>query len=142
MRNRFRFDSSHDNNENLIDLTPLIDVVFVVLITFMIIAPFLSLDSIKLAKSGSDKTKEISSNEAPITIHLFAGGNIRINQKEVELNQISALLTQLKKSHPQATPLLISDQKAHFGNYMFIKGSLETAGFEKLHIAVEEEHRS
>lgn len=125
-----------------IDLTPLIDVVFVVLITFMIIAPFLSLDSIKLAKNHSEKKKEVSPHDVPIAIHLFANGRVKINHKEAEIAQAHALFKELKTKHPDATPLLISDDKAHFGRYLMIKGALEKAGFEKLHLAVDDEASS
>ncbi|MBM3184115.1 MAG: hypothetical protein FJZ64_02270, partial [Chlamydiae bacterium] len=40
------------NEEPLVNLTPLIDVVFVVLISFMLIAPILDIDSLTLAPSG------------------------------------------------------------------------------------------
>ena len=44
--------------EPLINLTPLIDVVFVVLIAFMLIAPVLEIDKVDLAVSGTEKKKK------------------------------------------------------------------------------------
>ena len=65
---------------------------------------------------------------------------IRVNHTDVDRSHLDSLLLSLKKKHPLATPLLLSDQKAHFGTYLHIKGALEKAGFDKLHIAVEEEN--
>lgn len=58
MRRKFRSLPDDDSvEEPLINLTPLIDVVFVVLITFMLIAPVLDIDSVDLATSGGTEKK-------------------------------------------------------------------------------------
>jgi biopolymer transport protein ExbD len=44
--------SNAESDEPLINLTPLIDVVFVVLIIFILIAPMLEIDRVKLATSS------------------------------------------------------------------------------------------
>ena len=141
MISKHRFEQEANYNENPIDLTPLIDVVFVVLITFMVIAPLLSLESINLSKSNSPHKKELSSQDAPVTIQLFEGNSVKINNHVVSMNNLDSFLLTLKKKHPKTTPLLLSDKKAHFGAYIRVKGALETAGFEKLHIAVENENK-
>lgn len=142
MMSKHRFESETGYNENPIDLTPLIDVVFVVLITFMVIAPLLSLESINLSQSGSPQKKELSAPDVPVTIKLFEGGQVKINDQAVSISGLEACLKGLKQKHPETTPLLLSDKKAHFGAYIKVKGALEKVGFEKLHIAVEDEHSS
>ena len=49
---------AESSEESLINLTPLIDVVFVLLITFIMIAPILKLDRIDLAPAKQTKAQE------------------------------------------------------------------------------------
>ncbi|MFS8564373.1 MAG: biopolymer transporter ExbD [Rhabdochlamydiaceae bacterium] len=67
-----------------INLTPLIDIVMVVLIIFIIIAPMLELDRVTLASapSGPEKTVTLSPEKGEIVIHVHANNTIWLNGKK------------------------------------------------------------
>lgn len=121
--------------EPLINLTPLIDVVFVVLITFMLIAPILDADSIDLASSGGAEKKEMQSS--PISIHIHADNTLWYQGKKVSLPELEKLLKQEKKRHPHAIPQLVTDRQAPFGTYQSLKNSLESVGFEQMDVLLK-----
>lgn len=121
--------------EPLINLTPLIDVVFVVLIAFMLIAPLLSVDSIQLAPNAQNKDKEMPSlQNAPIAIYIRADNSIWFREKTVNLQDLEKLLSLEKFRNPGTTPKVIPDAKAHFEIYQAVKNTLETCGFEEMDI--------
>jgi len=121
--------------EPLINLTPLIDVVFVVLITFMLIAPVLDIDSINLAPSTGIEQKEIENS--PITINLHKDNTITFKGKKVTLDDLKNHLKEEKKRHPKAIPQLSPDKNASFGAYQEIKNIVELSGFEQMDILLK-----
>jgi biopolymer transport protein ExbD len=124
-------------DEPLINLTPLIDVVFVVLITFMLIAPVLDIDPVELAY-GSGANQETSSYQtSPIALSIHADNTIWMQNKRIELAQLDARLKEEKKKYPRAIPQLIPDTRTQFGIYQSVKNSLEAAGFEQMDVILK-----
>lgn len=121
--------------EPMINMTPLIDVVFVILIVFIVIAPLLEVDRIELA--GSDETRtESEIKQSPITIHVYADNSLKLNERPVLLPNLKALLSSAKKSHPGVRPQVFHDKRATFGTYQSVKTAVETAGFEEMDIVL------
>ncbi len=136
MRKRLRSSLEESSAEEpLINLTPLIDVVFVVLITFMLIAPVLDTDSVDLAQGGSTEKKEWQSG--PISIAVHADNSIWFRGVEVSLIQLEPLLKEEKKRHPHAVPQLMHDRQAPFGTYQSLKNLLELIGFEQMDVILK-----
>lgn len=136
MRKRFRSLPDDDSvDEPLINLTPLIDVVFVVLITFMLIAPVLDTDSVDLAVSGGKESKELQTS--PISIAVHADNSIWFHGTKMTLAQLEQALRQEKKRHPHATPQLVHDKGASFGTYQSLKNLLEGVGFAQMDVILK-----
>jgi len=127
------------NEELHINLTPLIDVVFVVLIIFIILAPMLELDRVQLAYSASKENKEMSvvQESSSISIHVHEDNSIWFNKKLVTEGQLLYLLKESKKQNPNQIPQLFHDRKAHFGTYQSVKNAVEQAGFEQLDVILQ-----
>ncbi len=128
-----------DFEETHINLTPLIDVVFVVLIIFIIIAPMLELDRIQLASAAVKESKESAplQESSPVTIRVQENNSIQFNNRIVNEKELLQLLKEAKRAHPNKIPQLFHDKKAHFGTYQTVKNAVETAGFEQLDIILQ-----
>lgn len=122
--------------EPLINLTPLIDVVFVVLIAFMIIAPLLDVDKIQLA-IGSDQAKRSDGIKTALIITVRQDNTIWVEGQVIALSDLKNLLSQTRKKNPRAIPKLIHDKRAQFGTYQEIKNMLEACGFEEMDLVVQ-----
>lgn len=125
--------------EPLINLTPLIDVVFVILIMFIVIAPLLDLDRVELADAASYDSKEsIAIQEAsPISIYVHRDNTISLNNRPVTIEQLPQLLINAKKKHPNARPQLYHDRRGQFGVYQSIKNAAESAGFHQMDVVLK-----
>ena len=131
-----RFQS--DGEESLLNLTPLIDVVFVVLIIFILIAPMLEVDKIQLANSSANDSKKTETPDpSPITIHVHENNSIWIQAKQVRSEDLLAFLKLEKQRHPNRIPQLFHDKKASFGTYQTVKNAAELAGFDELDIILQ-----
>src|SRR4051812_28199884 len=98
--------SAEKIEEPTINLTPLIDVVFVILIMFIIIAPLLELDRIDLADASKDSfDSTITVQEvSPIAIHVHSDNSLWYNKRQVSLIELTALLKEAKMQYPSIKP--------------------------------------
>jgi biopolymer transport protein ExbD len=125
--------------ETHINLTPLIDVVFVVLIMFIIIAPMLELDRVQLASAAQRDTKEMAvvQENSPVAIHVHEDNSIWIDNRIVSEQELIQILKGAKRTYPQRIPQLFHDKKAQFGTYQTVKNAVEIAGFEQLDVILQ-----
>ncbi len=122
--------------EAVINLTPLIDVVFVVLIIFIIVAPMLELDRVELA-SAPGKEMAATPEGSTLAIHVHQDNTIWFNGKQVSEQQLISLLKEAKKMGGARIPQLFHDRKAFFGTYQSVKNAVEIAGFEQLDVILK-----
>ena len=115
--------------EEPVNLTPLIDVFFVVLAVFMIAASFLSMEEIKLAPGA--KATQFSKSSSSVVIRVTKNNEVFVNSKQATLVELPLLLTQLYQKHHAAIPELWQDEGAFFGTYQQVKNALEQAGFRE-----------
>lgn len=122
-----------------INLTPLIDVVFVVLIMFIIIAPIVELDRVQLANAAIRSSHEMAAVEGnnPISIHVHADNTIWFNSHIISEKELIAVLQAAKKKTPTVIPQLFHDKKAQFGTYQMIKNAVELSGFEQMDVILQ-----
>lgn len=124
--------------EPVINITPLIDVVFVVLIAFIMVAPLLDRDQVQLAPGANLPSHvPLSMKEAsPIQIHVRADNTILFAGMLTSLEDLPTKLISAKQQFPQAHPQIFHDKRAHFGTYQALKNSLEMAGFDEMDIVL------
>ncbi len=124
--------------EPLVNLTPLIDVVFVVLISFMLISPILEIDSIDLANGGTQKKQEaLTPESSPLTVSVHKDNTLWMQGKCVSIEQLEKTLREQKKLFPNKTPQVIHDKTASFGTYQTVKNACERCGFEQIDIVLK-----
>lgn len=134
---RYRtFPQEPDLDEGGLNLTPLIDVVFVVLIMFIIMAPLVEIDRIALA-SGKPLKKSTPMQEMPITIHVRGDNTLYVNHRLVSLPELSTIMVKLHETYPTQTPQIYHDKNATFGTYQQVKTTLEAAGFEQMDLILK-----
>lgn len=129
--------SAHD--EPQINLTPLIDVVFIVLILFIIIAPMLELDRVQLASASAKENRQVSTvqQEQSLSIYVREDNSIWLNQKMVDISTLTSFLKQSHRQFPHKIPQLFHDKKAHFGTYQAVKNAVELSGYEQMDVILQ-----
>jgi len=132
---RSRFLKSKASEDELVNLTPLIDVLFVLLAVFIIALPLIQIDAIQLAKSTAIKKTASAISDSTLVIKVHKDNTVSINGKLTELKSMPySLLTSFSQS--PAPPLLIHDAQASFGTYYAVKSAIENAGYESVDVAI------
>lgn len=139
MKRRSRsFDTQEEGD--LVNLTPLLDVLFLILVFFILIAPLLDFDRLELAASSENK-QELSplSDTSHIKIYVQKDNSIWLGHNQISLTDLSIALETFYHKHPQDIPQLYQDRDASFGTYQKIKNLVESIGFEQLDVVLKNE---
>ncbi len=121
-----------------VDLTPMVDVVFLLLIFFMISTTFIETPgiSIKLPQSSSDM---VAKTPEEVKIYLSREGEIIYKDETLSTEQLSSLLLSYRGNAASMTFLLLADRDSRHGKVVQVMDLAREAGFGKLAIGTEKE---
>jgi len=125
------------NEEPRIDLTPMVDVVFLLLIFFMISTTFVESPgiSIKLPEASS---QSIEREPKEFKIYLSRDGDIYYLDRKISITDYKKLLAEHQSNADNTTILLLADQESRHGKVVTLMDLARDAGFVKLAIATEQ----
>jgi len=119
-----------------INVTPMVDVMLVLLIIFMVTAPLLTAGvPIELPQS---KGKQLASpKETPVTISVQADGKVFIQEAQVPLNEIVTKLLAIAKAGYNQQIYVRGDKAISYGEVMKVMGRISAAGFKKVSLVTD-----
>ena len=125
------------SEEPRIDLTPMVDVVFLLLIFFMISTTFVESPgiSIKLPEASS---QSVEREPQELKIYLSRDGDVYYLDRKISINDYKGLLAEHRSNADTTTILLLADQESRHGKVVTLMDLARDAGFVKLAIATEQ----
>lgn len=119
-----------------INVTPMVDVMLVLLIIFMVAAPLLTAGvPIDLPDS---KAKAISNeDDKPLEVSITTEGKIFVGETEVEESRIVTILTSMTEDNPDRRIYIRADTGLDYGKVMRVLGVINGAGFNKVALISE-----
>jgi len=118
-----------------INVTPLVDIMLVLLIIFMVTAHFVSDSGIKINLPNA-ATAEASSMPA-LTISLDKEGQIHLMENRVDLNGLKSNLTREAKINPGVRVTLAADRKLSYDKIVTVLDIIKQAGVTRVALAAE-----
>jgi len=121
-----------------INVTPMVDVMLVLLIIFMVAAPLLTVGvPVELPQA---KGKQLESNKEPLTVSVQASGRIVIGETgETTLDDIAAKLKAIAKNGTDEQIFVRGDKGLNYGMMLKVMGRINAAGFRKVSLVSEVE---
>jgi biopolymer transport protein TolR len=115
-----------------INVTPMVDVMLVLLIIFMVTAPLL-LAGVPV-NLPSSKAASLDQERKPVRISLDRSGALFIDQQRVTEGELAARLARIAGSGPAGGPLvyLRADRGLDYGRVMAVMGEINNAGLKRL----------
>jgi len=119
-----------------VDLTPMIDVVFLLLIFFMISTTFIENPGLQIDLPDAT-AQQLSAEEKEVQVYLTAKGEIFLERQPVNLNELKEKLANYSAAAKQMTFMLMADKDALHGKVISLMDLAKTVGFGKLAIATD-----
>jgi len=123
-----------------INVTPLVDVMLVLLIIFMIAAPLMTVGvPVDLPKT---QASQLNQDNEPITVSVNTEGKIFLQEAEVPLEGLVAQLRQIGSAQPLGAPerriFVRGDRAIAYGRIMEVMGTISSGGFSRVALIAEQ----
>jgi biopolymer transport protein ExbD len=123
-----------------INITPLLDLAFVLLIIFMITTPLLE-SSMNLVIPSSGATNPPIKSSQVQTISIDRAETIRFNNQVIDLKTLTARLTELKQTNPDMAIVIRPDRELPVQKLIALMDALKQAQITKVGIATRAESK-
>jgi TolR protein len=118
-----------------INVTPMVDVMLVLLVIFMVAAPLLTVGvPINLPKSSAAQT---TAPQEPIIVSINAAGDTYVGDDRVEAADLQAQLASLAAADPTRIVYVRGDRTIEYGRLMDLLTLVNAAGFAKVSLLAE-----
>ncbi|MDO6682600.1 MULTISPECIES: biopolymer transporter ExbD [unclassified Oceanobacter] len=122
--------------EGEIDITPMLDVVFIMLIFFIVTASFVKESGIEVNRP--DASTSNAKPRANILIAINDLGEIWINKRRVDESQVRANIERMHAENPQGTVVIQADEEAKTKQLVAVMDAARAAGVYDVSLATEE----
>ncbi|MFM0696853.1 biopolymer transporter ExbD [Paraburkholderia graminis] len=119
-----------DGLMNEINMTPLVDVMLVLLIVFMVTIPVIR-HAVKIDLPHASSQKE-DTKPAQVTVAVDADGNILWNDKKVDEAQLSAKIAEAAQANPPPELHLDADRKVPYEKVAQVMSAAQAGGLTKI----------
>jgi len=118
-----------------INVTPLVDVMLVLLIVFMVAAPLLSVGvPVDLPKTAA---AQLSDRVEPLVVSVDADGGIFLQETAVTLETLAPRLQAVTANKPDTIIYVRGDKGIPYGQVMTVMGAIAAAGFQRVSLVAE-----
>lgn len=120
----------------VLDLTPLIDCIFQLLIFFLLTASFITTPnlSVELPKASSQAT---TSQSKDLMVVVTREGKIQYEQSTLTPEELLARLKTVHKERPDARILIQADRMSYHGTVVKVMDIAKSVGFKRLGVAIQ-----
>ncbi len=118
-----------------INVTPLVDVMLVLLVIFMVTAPMMQQGvQVNLPKAA---TKAMAAQEETVVVTLDKSGKLFINKDETTFTELRNKLTSMFANRTKKEVFLKADQDVPYGEVVKTMAEIKAAGIERLGMVTE-----
>jgi len=131
-----RRQSKASAEEAEIDLTPMLDVTFIMLIFFIVTASFVKESGMDVNRP--DAATAVVKPMGNILVAITPSGQIWIDKRQVDVRALRANLERLHAENPQGQVVIQADEESKNGLLVAVMDAAKLAGIENVSIAAEQ----
>ncbi len=124
--------NSHHNMMSEINVTPLVDVMLVLLIVFIVTAPLL-IQAVPLALPKTAETSPVRKTEN-LSLSINRAGDIFLDTRAIALTDLERTLAERRRAEPEINVLVQADEAVNFGRVAQLMAIVQRAGIARLSV--------
>ncbi len=122
-------------NESEVNLTPMLDVVFIMLIFFIVTASFVKESGIEISRPGASTA--VKKERGNILIAISAHDQIWMNRRQVDPRALRANIERAHAENPQGAVVIQADKEAKTGLLVKVMDAARSAGVKDISLAAD-----
>ncbi|AZL86318.1 biopolymer transporter ExbD [Aliivibrio salmonicida] len=126
---------SSNQEEAQIDLTSMLDIVFIMLIFFIVTSSFVRESGVEVNRPQASNVS--SQKDAGIFVAITASNDIFIDKRMVDAERVQAILEHLLLEQPDASLVIQADEHAYNGTVVKVMDAAKGAGVKGIALAAE-----
>ncbi|MBU2707493.1 biopolymer transporter ExbD [Zooshikella marina] len=124
---------SSDADESGIDLTPMLDVVFIMLIFFIVTSSFVRESGVTVSRPEAQTAQ--AQPAGAILVAIKPSGDIWIDKRQVDIRRVRAHIERLKAEIPEVSAVIQADRDARTGILINVMDQIKLAGISQIAVA-------
>jgi len=125
----------HADDEAEINITPMLDIVFIMLIFFIVTTSFVKERGLEVSRPSNSPPKEIKKNKGPIVIKIDSNGNISMKGRMLEDKAVEANLERVKAEKPDSPLIIAAHPDADTNALVIILDAADAVGVASVSVA-------
>ncbi|MFC1503632.1 ExbD/TolR family protein [Pseudomonadota bacterium] len=126
---------SSAREEAQIDMTSMLDIVFIMLIFFIVTSSFVRESGVEVNRPQASNV--VSQKDAGIFIAITSANDIYIDKRVVDAERVQATLEHLLLEQPEASLVIQADEHAYNGTVVKVMDAAKGAGVQNIALAAE-----
>ena len=126
-----------DEDDNEINMTPMLDIVFIMLIFFIVTTSFVKESGITVDQPTAQTTEQKDQNN--ILIGISPTGEIWIDKRQINVRAVRASVERLRAESPESAVIIQADEKSPSGLLVRVMDQVRLAGVDNMAIAAKKE---
>lgn len=116
-----------------IDITPMLDIVFIMLIFFIVTTSFVKETGIDVTRPSADTAER--KERGNILIAIRPNGEVWMEKRRVDVNAVRANVERLRAENPESAVVILADEKSETGILVQVMDQVRLAGVDNVSIA-------
>ena len=128
--------ANNEEEESSVDITPMLDVVFIMLIFFIVTATFVKESGIDIDKPSA--ATAIVQEKASILVAIDANNEVWINRRQVDLRSVRSIIERLHAENPKGTVVIQADKESINDTLVQVMDASRRAGVYNIALATSD----
>ena len=118
-----------------INITPMLDIVFIMLIFFIVTTSFTKETGAQIAKPLADQSVRLQ--KGTILVGIRSNDEIWMNKRNIEVREVRSMVERAKAENPEGSVVIVADKGARVGVVTQVMDQVKLAGIQGIAISAE-----
>ncbi|WP_144392992.1 ExbD/TolR family protein [Pleionea sediminis] len=119
-----------DDDDANVDMTPMLDIVFIMLIFFIVTTSFTKEDGLDMTRPSNNNTEQVENDNAPVAVEITDVGEIRFQGRIIDARQVSANIETKMAENPNTIVVVQAHPQANTDVVMAVIDGVRDGGFD------------